>query len=123
MTSSLTSAVTAAVWTSVSTIVVIEIVAGLLADLRSGATPSAAAGRFHLTLAQMIGAVAEWHGLPRVVLSGGCFQNAALVTLAVRDLRTRGFQVVTASRIPPNDGGLAVGQALVAAHTLLERRG
>ena len=98
-------------------------VAGLLADLRCGANPSAAAGRFHLTLAQMISAVAEWHGLARVVLSGGCFQNAALATLAARDLRTRGFQVFTASRIPPNDGGLAVGQALVAAHTLLERRG
>jgi len=98
-------------------------VAGLLADLRCGANPSAAAGRFHLTLAQMISAVAEWHGLARVVLSGGCFQNAALVTLAARDLRARGFHVFTACRIPPNDGGLAVGQALVAAHTLLERRG
>jgi hydrogenase maturation protein HypF len=58
-----------------------------------------------------------------VVLAGGCFQNAALVTLAARELRARGSQVVTASRIPPNDGGLAVGQALIAAHRLLERDG
>ena len=96
-------------------------VAGVLSDLRRGASPSAVAGRFHLTLAQMIGAVAERVGLGRVVLSGGCFQNAALATLAARDLRARRFQVITASRIPPNDGGLSVGQALVAAHHLLER--
>ena len=96
-------------------------VAGVLSDLRRGTSPSSVAGRFHLTLAQMIGAVAEWFGLDRVVLSGGCFQNAVLTTLAVRDLRARRFQVITASRIPPNDGGLSVGQALVAAHHLLER--
>ena len=97
-------------------------VAGVLADLGRGATPCTVAGRFHLTLAQMIAAVAEWVGIGRVVLSGGCFQNAALVRLAARDLRARHFEVITASRIPPNDGGLAVGQALVAAHQLLERR-
>jgi hydrogenase maturation protein HypF len=98
-------------------------VEGMLADLTRGVTASAAAGRFHRTLARMIGAVAEWAGVPRVVLGGGCFQNAALVTLAGRELEGRQFRVVTASRIPPNDGGLAVGQALVAAHQLLERRG
>jgi len=97
-------------------------VAGVLSDLRRGATPSAVAGRFHRTLAQAIGAVAERVGLSRVVLSGGCFQNAALATLAARELAGRGFQVFTASRIPPNDGGLAVGQALVAAHLLLAGR-
>jgi hydrogenase maturation protein HypF len=97
-------------------------VAGILADLQAGVTPSAVAGRFHRTLALMVGAVAEWAGIERVVLSGGCFQNAALAALAARELRAGGFQVFTASRIPPNDGGLAVGQALVAAHTLLERR-
>jgi hydrogenase maturation protein HypF len=97
-------------------------VAGILSDLAQGATPCAVAGRFHWTLARMIGAVAEWAGIERVVLSGGCFQNAALAALAARELRAGGFQVFTASRIPPNDGGLAVGQALVAAHTLLERR-
>jgi hydrogenase maturation protein HypF len=96
-------------------------VAGILSDVRRGATPSAVAGRFHRTLARMIGAVAEWAGLERVVLSGGCFQNAALATLAARELRALGFQVLSAHRIPPNDGGLAVGQALVAAHALLER--
>ncbi len=97
-------------------------IAGVLADLQRGATASAVAGRFHLTLAQMVGAVAEWVGLGRVVLAGGCFQNAALATLAARELRARRFGVIAASRIPPNDGGLAVGQALVAAHTLLARR-
>jgi hydrogenase maturation protein HypF len=96
-------------------------IAALVQDLRRGAAVSAVAGRFHLTLARMIAAVAEWVGLPRVVLTGGCFQNAALLSLAAQELRSHRFDVITPSRIPPNDGGLAVGQAMVAAHVLLER--
>ncbi len=70
----------------------------------------------------MIAATAEWVGLERVVLTGGCFQNAVLLSLAARELRNRGFEVVMPCRIPPNDGGLAVGQAMVAAHQLMEGR-
>ncbi len=96
-------------------------IAALLEDLARGTGVPAVAGRFHRTLAQMIGAVAEWVGLPRVVLTGGFFQNAAVLTLATRELRSRRFDVATHCRIPPNDGGLAVGQAFVAASQLLER--
>ena len=71
----------------------------------------------------MIAATAEWMGLDRVVLTGGCFQNAALLSLATRELAACRLEVVTHCRIPPNDGGLAVGQAMVAAHQLLEGRG
>jgi len=67
----------------------------------------------------MIGATAEWIALGPVVLTGGCFQNAVLLSLASRELAGRGLEVVTHGRIPPNDGGLAVGQAFVAAHQLL----
>jgi hydrogenase maturation protein HypF len=98
-------------------------VAGILGDLGRGVAVSLVAGKFHRTLAQMIGGVAEWAGVGRVVLAGGCFQNAALLTLAVRELKARGFDVAVPCRIPPNDGGLAVGQAMVAAHQLLERGG
>ena len=92
---------------------------GVLDDLARGASASAVAGRFHATMARMIGATAEWIALGPVVLTGGCFQNAVLLSLASRELAGRGLEVVTHGRIPPNDGGLAVGQAFVAAHQLL----
>lgn len=93
---------------------------GVLADLGRGTAASAVAGRFHATMARMIAATAEWVGLERVVLTGGCFQNAALLSLTTRELEKGPFEVVTHCRVPPNDGGLAVGQAMVAAHRLLE---
>ena len=99
------------------------VVRGLLDDLGRGTAVPVLAGRFHVTMARMIAAAAEWAGVGRVVLTGGCFQNAALATLAARELEARRFTVLTHGRVPPGDGGLAVGQALVAAHRLLEGRG
>ena len=96
--------------------------AAILNDVGHGATPSVVAGRFHRTLARMAASVAEWAGIPRVGLTGGCFQNAVLTQFASDELRRRGFDVLTHSQVPPNDGGLAVGQALVAASRLLEER-
>jgi hydrogenase maturation protein HypF len=98
-------------------------VVGILEDLGRGTGIATVASRFHRTLAQMIAAVAEWAGLPRVVLTGGFFQNASVLSLAAGELRGRRFEVVTHCRIPPNDGGLAVGQALVAASQLLAQGG
>ena len=92
----------------------------VLADLGRGTAASAVAGRFHATMARMIAATAEWMGLERVVLTGGCFQNAALLSLTARELGKGRFEVTTHGRVPPNDGGLAVGQAMVAAHRLRE---
>ena len=99
------------------------VVRGLLTDLGRGTAAPVVAGRFHLTMARMIGAAAEWLGVSRVVLTGGCFQNAALLSLAARELRARRLTVVAHCRVPPNDGGLAIGQAMVAAHQLLEGGG
>ena len=53
--------------------------------------------------------------LDRVVLSGGVFQNRLLLELTVADLRQRGLRVLLPERLPPNDGGIAYGQAAVAA--------
>jgi hydrogenase maturation protein HypF len=97
-------------------------VEAILADVKKGTGPGLVAGRFHRTLARMAASVAEWAGIPRVGLTGGCFQNAALTHLAVDELRRRGFDVLTHSLVPPNDGGLSVGQALVAASRLLAER-
>ena len=53
-------------------------------------------------------------GVDTVALSGGCFQNARLLDLTTQDLRAAGFTVLIHRDLPPNDGGLAAGQALGA---------
>jgi hydrogenase maturation protein HypF len=68
------------------------------------------ANKFHNTLAEIILAVAKRAGEQVIVLSGGCFQNALLVEKSVGKLKTAGFTVYCHEKIPPNDGGLAVGQ-------------
>ncbi len=60
-------------------------------------------------------AIAERAGQKNIVLSGGCFQNAFLVEKTVSKLKTAGFNGYCHEKIPPNDGGLALGQ-LVAAN-------
>lgn len=72
------------------------------------------AARFHNTLVEMMAAVAEASGLERVVLSGGCFQNAYLTERAVQRLKEAGFRVYWHQRVPPNDGGIALGQLVGA---------
>lgn len=84
----------------------------LLADLAGGASVGAVARRFHDTLAEMIVAVARHRGRDKVVLTGGCFQNRVLTERTVLRLRDAGFEPYWHRGIPPNDGGLAVGQAL-----------
>ncbi|MCM3872959.1 MAG: carbamoyltransferase HypF [Pyrinomonadaceae bacterium] len=89
-----------------------------VADLLDGVSPAIVSARFHLSVARLIVAVAEnvrsQRKLNRVVLSGGVFQNLFLVERACAMLRTRGFQVITHSRVPTNDGGISLGQAAVA---------
>jgi hydrogenase maturation protein HypF len=77
--------------------------------------PSKAAARFHNTLADAIVKVARQAGESRVVLSGGCFQNRYLTERAVTALRDAGFKPYWHQRIPPNDGGIAVGQIVAAS--------
>ena len=83
---------------------------GLLADR---ADPVRASSRFHATLTQWI--VALSIGAPRVALSGGCFQNARLSEDVLADLEDRRIEVLLPERAPANDGGLALGQAWLAA--------
>jgi hydrogenase maturation protein HypF len=81
----------------------------LLADIPVS-TPGLIGRKFHTTLAAMIVAIAERAGERTVVLSGGCFQNALLVEQIARQLKSAGFQVYCHEKIPPNDGGLSLGQ-------------
>ena len=74
------------------------------------------AGRFHATLVEMALSVAEKVGLEKIVLSGGVFQNIWLLQNISNKLKKVGFQVFTHQQFPPNDGGIAVGQIMIAAH-------
>jgi hydrogenase maturation protein HypF len=89
-------------------------VRAILEDIRLGSPAGTIARRFHDTLAEMIVATARSAGERIVVLSGGCFQNAYLLEQAVTRLGTAGFLVAWPERIPPNDGGIALGQILAA---------
>jgi hydrogenase maturation protein HypF len=81
-------------------------------DARQECPEGHISARFHQTLAEIIVDVARASGESRVVLSGGCFQNVRLLSLTVRLLRGAGFDAVWHQRIPPNDGGIALGQAV-----------
>jgi hydrogenase maturation protein HypF len=89
----------------------------LLEASARGEPAEIAAARFHRTLAEMIVAVARHAGQDKVALSGGCFQNRLLTELAVRRLRQEGFQPYWHQRVPPNDGGIALGQLVAAAQS------
>jgi hydrogenase maturation protein HypF len=77
---------------------------------------------FHEALADLIVAVACRIGLRCVLLTGGCFQNALLAESTIERLRSAGFDGRGHHRVPPNDGGLAVGQAAFAVRPLTEEK-
>ena len=86
----------------------------ILSDVRNGIVPGIISAKFHNALAEGIVAVAKHAGQNRVVLSGGCFQNRYLTERAVRRLQAEGFRPYWHQRVPPNDGGIALGQVVAA---------
>ena len=80
----------------------------------AGRAPPAAAARFHNMLAEMAVDIATRVGETNVVLSGGCFQNRYLSERIIARLRASGHRPYWHQRIPPNDGGIALGQILAA---------
>ncbi|MFP4056192.1 MAG: carbamoyltransferase HypF [Candidatus Brocadiia bacterium] len=94
------------------------IVRAVLDDLRAGASRGLIAARFHNTMVAVVRSVCaracRERGLETVVLSGGCFQNQWLAERAAEGLERDGFDVRSHRRVPTNDGGLAIGQAVVA---------
>lgn len=87
----------------------------IIHDLGHAVAIDRVAAKFHNTLAAAIVAIARAVKLPRVVLSGGCFQNRLLLERSAERLEKAGFEVFWPQQAPPNDGGLALGQAAVAA--------
>jgi hydrogenase maturation protein HypF len=96
----------------------------LQADLEAGKNPAEIGWRFHQTLAEIIlrvcRLVSKETGLRTVALSGGCFQNRLLLSLAVPRLEQAGFKVLLHRQVPCNDGGVSLGQATLA-HACGER--
>ncbi|MBM2848833.1 MAG: hypF [Anaerolineales bacterium] len=88
-------------------------------DFCAGVSKPIISARFHNGVAAMIHDVClrlrERHGLTQVALSGGVFQNVTLLGKTLAFLRGAGFEVFTHRLVPPNDGGIALGQAVMAA--------
>jgi len=93
------------------------VVTAMIGDIRAGVGAPEIAAAFHAALASAIATVAARFLGDAVVLGGGCFQNARLVEESEAALATAGRRVFRAETIPPNDGGLALGQAWWAART------
>jgi hydrogenase maturation protein HypF len=85
-------------------------IAAILRDVADGVPVGTISGRFHNALANAIAAIAAHVGEPRVVLTGGCFQNRVLTERTIARLREEGFKPYWHQRVPPNDGGLSLGQ-------------
>ena len=88
-------------------------------DLARGTSPARIAGRFQQGVVRLIedgcATIRDRHGLETVALSGGVFQNLTVLGAAVARLEARGFRVLVHARVPCNDGGISLGQAVVAA--------
>ena len=98
----------------------------LCQDLHDRISPKEIALRFHLGLAMAVADMAaalashvKGKRCDTIALSGGCFQNRWLTEEVVRRLQFKGFRVLMHSKVPANDGGLALGQAVTAAGRLL----
>ncbi len=91
-----------------------ELLEQLLADRQAGVPIGLISTRFHRALVAATLAVARRSGEPRVALSGGCFQNRFLLTETILALQAAGFDVCWHRQVPPNDGGIALGQVMAA---------
>jgi hydrogenase maturation protein HypF len=101
-----------------------EMVRGIVRDLTEGMSSSKISGKFHRTIARLIIETCETirsgERLNRVVLSGGVLQNMLLLSLVTEGLRSSGFDVYTHHLVPTNDGGISLGQAVVAQMRLFQ---
>jgi hydrogenase maturation protein HypF len=101
------------------------IIDGVVEDLLSGCEIGEISSRFHRTMAEVVVAgceeVREAGGVSAVALSGGTFQNLLLMEQVVELLAGKGFTVYRHRRVPTNDGGLALGQVVLAERTFKEK--
>jgi len=91
----------------------------IVSDIQQGVPAAIIALRFHRTIAELLATVClaarQATGLDTVALSGGVFQNRLLLEYLITRLEAMAFRVYINRRVPPNDGGLSLGQLAVAA--------
>ena len=87
----------------------------IIDEIDAGYGVGVIAAKFHNTLAEMIVAVACRIEQPEIVLTGGCFQNCELTERCVQRLVEAGFRPHWHQRVPPNDGGIALGQIVAVS--------
>ena len=86
----------------------------ILIDIRLGIDKNIIAAKFHNTLVEIIVAIADKAGIEKVALSGGCFQNKYLTERTIERLQEENFKPYWHQRVPPNDGGISLGQIVAA---------
>jgi hydrogenase maturation protein HypF len=100
-----------------------SVIRSIVSDLRDGVFTQVIAARFHNGVAKAVLEICkgarEKHGLDRVVLSGGVWQNIFLMRRTLDLLMEDDFEILIHRMVPANDGGLALGQAAIAAHTIM----
>lgn len=101
---------------------VFPMIRAIVRDLEQGLAIPLIAWRFHLSIARMLTEIClkvrQQTGLKTVVLSGGVFQNRLLLEMLIKLLEEQTFQIYMNQRVPPNDGGISLGQAAIAAARL-----
>jgi hydrogenase maturation protein HypF len=94
------------------------IIKGVVADIAGGVEGAVISAKFHATLIRLVvelcAEIRRERGMMRVALSGGVFQNTILLDGLIRGLEQRAFEVYTHKLVPTNDGGIALGQAVIA---------
>lgn len=90
------------------------LVSGIRSDLKKSISAAGIAMRFHLTLSHIILEIAKLADCQKVIMSGGCFQNVILLENTIDLLRAHGFRPYWHQRVPPNDGGISLGQIAIA---------
>ncbi|MBU4349042.1 carbamoyltransferase HypF, partial [bacterium] len=95
-----------------------EIFIDIIADLKKGVDKKVMSAKFHNTVAEftfgLCGKIRENSGINKIALSGGVFQNKYLTEKVVSLLEDKGFKVYIQRKVPPNDGGISLGQAVIA---------
>lgn len=104
----------------------IPIISGVLADVQLQEQLPKISAKFHNTLADIVRSVCvtlrNMYHLNLVVLSGGVWQNVTLLRKTLQALNAEQFTVLVQSQVPPNDGGISLGQLVIAAHRIINER-
>lgn len=98
------------------------VIKGIVSDLQQGISPNKIAAKFHNTFVEVIvmecQKIRKEQNINEVALSGGTFQNRYILEKIENQLKTSGFRVYIPQKVPANDGGLALGQLVIAAEKL-----